>query len=55
MEISEERLDYIKRLIEGIRENAEYVEIDGENCLRGRWIDSILLCAVVEEHLLKDK
>lgn len=52
--ISEERIDYIKRLIEGVREQAEkhYVEYHGEKCITATWLDAVLLCDVIEEELL---
>jgi hypothetical protein len=45
--------EYITRLIEGVREQAEkdYLEINGEQCVPAKWLDALLLCDVIEKEL----
>lgn len=51
---SADRVDYLKRLIVGIREEIEKhsTEIHGDKCTPSEWVDAWLLCSVVEKEIL---
>lgn len=54
--ISEERADYVRRLIKGVREeinkdidaNSKAMPDVCENCISANWVDASLLCSVIE-------
>jgi len=52
--MKEETTDYIKRLIEGVREQAkkDFTAIEGDKCIPPKWLDAVLLCDVIEKELL---
>ena len=59
IEVDEVRLDYLKRLIKGVRkqtdkdpETIEAKEELGDEVTIARWVDANLLCMVIEKDIL---
>lgn len=57
--MDKKRQQYIKRLIKSVRktiseapENIEAEKVAGEPALDGKWVDTELLCYVVEQELI---
>ena len=51
-----ERIDYLERLVEGVRGQVKksYCWYDGEITIPAKWLDADILCDVIEKEVLPE-
>lgn len=62
IDIPDNKIDYMRRLIEGVRKQIDQCpvtiearDVAGEECLPAKWIDTELLCSTIEKEILKNE
>lgn len=55
LKLSGDRVDYLKRLVDGVQKEVDKhtIEIEGDKCTPSEWTDAWLLCSVIKKEILE--